>query len=167
MKVFYLMFFSLFSAIAFAQIQHCGYDFTSYLVVDAHENGKMENIKELKVTIVDENGKDAINVNNMYSWNKANLPLLFAQNYLISKEGEKERYFFPYAKDQYFLSVTNTFPAEQFSIKIEDPKGIFQTQVFPLQSYNLYILCSAENERQARSFGPRSNKPIEIILEKK
>jgi len=36
-----------------------------------------------------------------------------------------------------------------------------------LQAFNMYILCSSENERQARSFGPRSNNPIEVILERK
>jgi hypothetical protein len=25
-------------------------------------------------------------------------------------------------------------------------------------------LCSSENERQARSFGPRTNNPIEVVL---
>ncbi len=166
MKHIFSLFIFLNSFVFFGQIQHCGYDFTSYLVVDAHENGKTENVKELKISIVDEKGTEVINVNNSYSWNKANLPMIFTQNYLVSKEGEKERYFFPYAKDQYFISVTNTFSAEQFSIKIEDPNGVYKTQIIPLQSFNLYILCSAENERQARSFGPRSNKPIDVVLEK-
>ncbi|MCO6175962.1 hypothetical protein NHF50_12995 [Flavobacterium sp. NRK F10] len=167
MKCIFSLLIFFFSWNSFSQIQHCGYDFTSYLVVDVYENGKTENVKELKISIVDENGNEVVNVNNLYSWNKANLPMVFTQNYLVSNEGEKERYFFPYAKDQYFISVTNTFPAEQFSIKIEDPNGIYKSQMLPLQSYNLYILCSAENERQARSFGPRSNRPIEVVLEKK
>jgi len=32
---------------------HCGYDFTSYVVLNVHEDGKAHNIKNLKVTIVD------------------------------------------------------------------------------------------------------------------
>ncbi|WP_130734190.1 hypothetical protein [Flavobacterium sp. J27] len=165
MKNTFSFLFFLFSFFAFSQIQHCGYDFTSYIVVNAHENGVTENPKSLKITIVAENGKEVININNMYSWNKGNEPLVFTQNYLVSKKGEKERYFFPYAKDNYFISVTNTFPAETFSIKIEDIQGVYKTQNIPLQSFNMYVLCSSENEK-AKMFGKRTNNPVEVILEK-
>ena len=95
------------------------------------------------------------------------ITLFFIKNTenLVSKEGEKERYFFPYAKDTYFISVTNTFPADEFSIKIEDQKGLYKTQIIPLQSFNLYVLCSSENEK-AKMFGKRTNNPVEVILEK-
>ncbi|VXA97406.1 conserved hypothetical protein [Flavobacterium sp. 9AF] len=166
MKYLFSILFLLYSIFVFSQIQHCGYDFTSYIVVNAHENGVLENAKDLKITIVNENGKEVININNMYSWNKGNEPLIFTKNYLVNKEGEKERYFFPYAKDNYFISVANTFPAENFSIKIEDSKGIYKTQTISLQSFNLYILCSSENEK-AKMFGKRTNNPVEVILEKK
>ena len=85
---------------------------------------------------------------------------------MISKEGEKVRYFFPYAQDQYFLSVCNTFPIESFSIKIEDSNQIYKPQIFPLQTYNLYVLCSSENEK-AKMFGRRTNSPVEVVLERK
>ena len=166
MKNLYTIFFFLFSFLTFSQIQHCGYDFTSYVVVNAHENGKSENEKNLKITVVYSNETDVINLNNMYSWNNNNQPLMFQQNYLISKEGEKERYFFPYAKDNYFISVTNTFPAESFSVKIEDTQGRYKTQIVPLQSFNLYILCSTENQK-AKMFGKRTNSPVEVVLERK
>jgi hypothetical protein len=167
MKNLYSILFFLFSILTFSQIQHCGYDFTSYVVVNAHENGKSENEKNLKITVVNPNETVVVNINNMYSWNNSNQPLVFQQNYLINKEGEKERYFFPYAKDNYFISVANTFPAENFSIKIEDPSGVFKSQVMPLQSFNLYVLCSSENEKQSRQFGPRTNRPIDVVLERK
>lgn len=164
MKNYFSIFLVLFSIFSFSQIQHCGYDFTSYIVVDAHENGKVENATTLKISVVNENGVEVLNVNNTYSWSNSNKPLVFKQNYLINKEGEKERYFFPYAKDQYFLSVSNTFPAENFSLKIEDTSGVFKTQIIPLQSFNMYVLCSSENERQSRMFGPRTNRPIDVVL---
>jgi len=146
------------------QIPHCGYDFTSYLVVDVHENGKTENYSEANITLVDENGVVVLNANNMYSWKNANEPLVFTQNYIISKPDEKLRYFFPYATDQYFLSVTSTFPAENFSIKIEDKLGKYKTQFIPLQSFNMYILCSTETQK-AKMFGKRTNSPVEVVLE--
>lgn len=159
---------------------HCGYDFTSYIVLDVHENGKTEKIQNLKITVVDSTGREIINVNNMYSWNNANKPLAFSSNYRIDADGKrlepgatvvKERWFFPFAKDNYLISVANTFPADRFSIKIEDVDGAenggkFKTFIMPLNSYNMYILCSNESQQAAVKFGRKMNKPIDIVLEK-
>lgn len=157
-------FFLFFTLITVGQVPHCGFDFTSYLVVKAHEDGKVENIADLKISLVNEQGEAVINENNKYSWKNANQALIFTRNHLISKSNEPEKWFFPYAGDTYLLSVTNTFPAEEFYIKIQDTQGKFQEQLVQLQAFNMYILCSSENERQARSFGPRTNSPIEVIL---
>jgi hypothetical protein len=167
MKLKLVLFFALFSAFSFSQVPHCGFDFTSYLVVKAHEEGKSENVSELKISLVNENGEEVINENNRYSWKNGNQPLVFSKNHLISKPEERPKWFFPYSEDTYLLSVTNTFPAADFYLKIEDSKQIYKKQIIQLQSFNMYILCSSENERQARSFGPRSNSPIDVILEKK
>lgn len=157
-------FFLFFTLITVGQVPHCGFDFTSYLVVKAHEDGKLDNIADLKISLVNEKGEEVINENNKYSWKNANQALIFTRNHLISKSNEPEKWFFPYAGDTYLLSVTNTFPAEEFYIKIQDAQGRFQEQLVQLQAFNMYILCSSENERQARSFGPRTNSPIEVIL---
>jgi len=157
-------FFLFYSLITVGQVPHCGFDFTSYLVVKAHEDGKSENVADLKITLVNEKGVEVINENNKYSWKNANQALIFTRNYLISKSNEPEKWFFPYAGDTYLLSVTNTFPAEDFYLKIQDTKGVFQEQLVQLQAFNMYILCSSENERQARTFGPRTNSPIEVVL---
>ena len=52
-----IFFFLLFSMLSFAQVPHCGFDFTSYLVVKAHEEGKSDNIPDLKIFIVNEKEK--------------------------------------------------------------------------------------------------------------
>jgi hypothetical protein len=157
-------FFLFFTLITVGQVPHCGFDFTSYLVVKAHEDGKSENVADLKITLVNEKGVEVINENNKYSWKNANQALIFTRNHLISKSNEPEKWFFPYAGDTYLLSVTNSFPAEDFYLKIQDTKGFFQEQLVQLQAFNMYILCSSENERQARTFGPRTNSPIEVVL---
>jgi hypothetical protein len=157
-------FFLLFSLNLLGQVAHCGFDFTSYLVVKVHEEGKSDNIADLKISVVNEKGEEIINENNKYSWKYGNQALFFTRNHLISKSNEPEKWFFPYAGDTYLLSVTNTFPAEEFFIKIQDTKGKFKEQLVQLQAFNMYILCSSENERQARTFGPRSNNPIEVVL---
>jgi len=167
MKLKISFLFLLFSLFSFSQVLHCGFDFTSYLVVKAHEEGKSDNIADLKITLINEKGVEIINENNKYSWKYSNQHLVFTRNHLISNPNEVEKWFFPYSGDTYLLSVTNTFPAEEFFIKIQDTKGIYKEQFVQLQAFNMYILCSSENEQQARSFGPRSNNPIEVILERK
>lgn len=163
-----------------AQVMHCGYDFTSYIVLDIHEAGKKENIKNLRVTVVDSKGNDLINVNNLYSFRNANEPLVFSLNYLIGDDNKrlaegavakKERYFFPFAKDNYLLSIANTFPADDFSVKIQDVDGKenggkFKTVILPLYSFNMYILCSNESQTAAMKFGRKMNKPVDVVLEK-
>ena len=157
-------FFLFFSLNLLGQVAHCGFDFTSYLVVKVHEEGKSDNIADLKISMVNEKGEEIINENNKLSWKFGNQTLFFTRNHLISKSNEPEKWFFPYAGDTYLLSVTNTFPAEEFYIKIQDTKGKFKEQLVQLQAFNMYILCSSENERQARTFGPRTNNPIEVVL---
>lgn len=157
-------FFLFFSLNLLGQVTHCGFDFTSYLVVKVHEEGKSDNIPDLKISVVNEKGEEIINENNKLSWKFGNQALFFTRNQLISKYNEPEKWFFPYSGDTYLLSVTNTFPAEELYIKIQDTKGKFKEQLVQLQAFNMYILCSSENERQARTFGPRTNNPIEVVL---
>ncbi|MDX9789201.1 MAG: hypothetical protein RBT61_00080 [Candidatus Kapabacteria bacterium] len=180
MRLFAILIFLL-SLNVSAQIitgQHCGYDFTSYLVVNVKENGKEGNIKNLRVVLVDSIGKEVVNFNNSLSWSGRNEVMLFKPNYKIDSKGKKleegqesDRWFFPFAKDSYILSVTNTFKADDYMVRIEDVdgnenNGYFKTETIPLYSFNMYILCSSENERQAQRFGPRTNRPIEVYVEK-
>lgn len=169
----------LISASANAQ-QHCGYDFSSYVVLHIHEDGKPANIPNLKVTLVDSLGNDIINTNNQYSWNNSDKVMQFYENYRIDAngkklevipEGEKPRWFFPFAKDAYLLSVTNEFPADAMKVKIEetvpDNQKQFETKVIQLYAYNMYVLCTTQVQQQAQQFGPRVNKPVNVVLERK
>lgn len=171
----FLIFFFLLTVTAHAQIpaMHCGYDFTSYLVLDVHENGRKENIRNLKITVVDSLGNDVINVNNVYSFKDSNKPLQFTFNYQIDEKGDKVtevnpkfRWFFPYAKDNYLLSIANTFPADRFSLKVEDPAKKYKTQIVQLFVFNMYVLCSSQSEK-AVQFGRKANRPVDIVLEKR
>jgi hypothetical protein len=176
--VFLLSIFSI-HAQDLGQAQHCGYDFTSYLVLDVHDEGKKQNIKGLKLSLVDLNGNELINVNNKYSWKNENRPLIFAFNYKIdeevkskiSAENKKERWFFPYAKDNYFLSVINSFPADEVKVKIEDIDGtenggLYETQIVDLGFFDLFVLCTNQAQEYIVQFGRKANKPLEVILKK-
>lgn len=177
-----ILFFLFLSVSAKSQVinaQHCGYDFTSYLVINVHEKGKIETIKGLRITIADSLGREVINVNNLLSWTNRNEPLVFKLNHKIDNNNNKvssdtsdSKWFFPFAKENYLLSVATTFKAENYFIKIQDIDGEenggqFETQLIQLYPFNMYILCSSENERQAQQFGPRTNRPVEVILDKK
>jgi len=181
MRILFLFIFLLnFSAKAqVINAQHCGYDFTSYLVINVHEKGKTETVKGLRITIADSLGREVINVNNLLSWTNRNEPLVFKLNHKIDNNGNKvstetpdSKWFFPFAKENYLLSVATTFKAENYFIKIQDIDGeenggSFETQLIQLYPFNMYILCSSENERQAQQFGPRTNRPVEVILDRK
>lgn len=180
LRVIFLMLCALAAKKVAAQAMHCGYDFTSYVVLDVHEAGKKENIRNLRITIVDSLGNEVINTANKYSYKNADKPMLFSFNYRIDDKGaplaegaaaEKERWFFPFAKDNYLISVANTFEADRFQVKIEDTDGKanggkFKTLLLPLYSYNMYILCSNESQQAAMKFGRKMNKPIDVVLER-
>lgn len=182
MKYCFLFFFlfSIAKAQDLSQAQHCGYDFTSYLVFNVHHEGVKENIKGLRLTLVDLEGNELLNTNNNYSWSDDKKPLTFLFNYRIDEDSsnqnitqpKKERWFFPYAKDNYFLSVVNTFPADQVKVKIEDVDGkenggLFQTQIVDLGYFDLFVLCSNQIQDYAIQFGRKANKPLEVVLKKK
>lgn len=158
---------------------HCGFDFTSYFVVHPHEDGKTKTIDNLRISIVDHDGNEAINTNNSLSWINSGKPLLFIRNYKIDKNNKRipitdeGKWFYYFANDHYLLTVSNTFPAENYMLKIEDIDGDdnggnFKTQYIPLANYNMYILCTSEERQKAMQFGRKiTNKPLDIVMEKK
>ena len=83
--VFFFTFLSI-QAQDLSQAQHCGYDFTSYLVLNVHEEGATTNIKNLKLTLVDLDGNELVNTNNKYSWSDDKKPLTFLFNYRIDED---------------------------------------------------------------------------------
>lgn len=156
---------------------HCGFDFTSYIVIDAHEDGKSETVNGLRVSVTNDEGVEVININNSLSWQNANKPMVFTRNYKVNEankrvaKNEEGKWFYYFAEDQYLLSIANTFPADNYSVKIEDidgPEngGHFKTQIIPLASYNMYVLCSSDERGKAVQFGRRMNRPINVVLEK-
>ncbi len=170
-KRFIITFFLFFVALGFSQQIHCGYDFTSYFVVEprAENNGKV--LKELKITLVDFFGNDLVNTDNKYSWTKPNEVMSFYENYKIDSKGqrvsdedENGKWYFYFAKASYLVSVNNEFKAEYFKLKIEDPNGIYKTTFVPLNSFNMYILCTGE--ARTAQFGRKTNQPIKVVLEK-
>ncbi|WP_432670712.1 hypothetical protein [Flavobacterium sp. SM2513] len=172
--IYIILFLSCLSAKA---QQHCGYDFSSYLVLHIHEDGKPENIANLKVTLIDFFGNELVNAGNKYSWTHRDEVMTFYENYKIDANGnkvsetpneEKTRWFFPFAKATYLISVTNDFPIEGIRAKIEDvsEKQVYQTQIINLFAFNMYVLCTTQAEK-AQQFGARVNKPVNVVLKRR
>lgn len=172
--IFVFLFLSFFSAKA---QQHCGYDFSSFFVLHIHEENKTENIPDLKVTLVDFFGNELVNTGNKFSWTESDKVMQFYENYKIDAKGkrltndlseEKIRWFFPYAKATYIISVTNDFPVEGVRAKIEDVSKtpIYQTEIVDLFAYNMYVLCTTEIKK-AQQFGARVNKPVDVVLKRR
>lgn len=175
MRFIYLIFFlGIYSVNA---QQHCGYDFSSFFVLHVHEEGSKENISDLRVTLIDFFGNELVNKGNKYSWTDRDKVMQFYENYKIDEQGkrlvdgfstEKIRWFFPYSKATYIISVTNDFPVEGIRVKIEDvsDKPIYQTQIIPLFAANMYVLCTTQAAK-AQQFGARINKPVDVVLKRR
>ncbi len=172
------MFLSLQSFAQIGDAIHCGYDFTSYIVVKPHEDGKTQTINGLKMSICDQDGNEVINKDFKLSWKNNNQPLHFVRNYKIDSNNKRiegfdgGKWFYYFADDHYLVTVANTFNADDFYLKIEDTDGeenggYFKTFMMQLAPYNMYILCDSEERQKAMQFGRRMNKPIEVVLEKR
>lgn len=142
---------------------HCGFDFNSYLVVETVVNNQKVMLPNMKISIVDANNKPILNTNNQFSLLKTDEVLLFSENYKI----DNSRWFFPYAQECFMLLVTLDFPTQGLNVMLEDTLGIYKTQTFPIGFQNFYKLCSSENALQSRKFGPKTNLPIVVYLDKK
>lgn len=182
MKKYILPLIAIFCSEAYAQFQvpeaiHCGYDFTSYIVVHPHEAGNDRTIDGLSIVICDEEGNPVVNENFSLSWKYNNQPLYFVRNYKIDANNkrldnlEEGKWFYYFAQNHYLVTVANTFAADNYFIKIEDIDGEangghYKTQIIPLASYNMYILCESEERQQVMKFGRKMNRPIDVVMEK-
>lgn len=182
MKTIFTTLLLLVSLVSFGQFQmpeaiHCGYDFTSYFVVHPHEPGNDKTIDGLHIFICDENGNEVKNENFKLSWKYNNQPLYFIRNYKIDSNNkrldnlEEGKWFYYFAQNHYLVTVANTFPAEDYYIKIEDRDGEanggqYKSQIIQLAPYYMYILCDSEERQKVMQFGRKMNRPIDVVMEK-
>jgi hypothetical protein len=143
-----------FVTIYFSQ-NHCGLDLTTYLVV---KNIKNKDIN-LKITIVDKNDKELINLNSQFSFLDVNQPLIFKKN---KKKENTDEWDLNLIKDEaYYISLKSDFIllVDEFKIKVQNLLNTDFVSIFPINQINFYKFCKQE----VKSFGPKmTNQPIII-----
>jgi hypothetical protein len=148
--------------------QHCGFDFTSYVVVRVQDDSGKP-VPGLKLMLIDRDQNPIINTNNRYSWTNKDQALVFIENYKINTVASESssgyfKWYFPYATESYLLSVTNDMPAEDIQVYITDPAGKYEPAAVQLSPSDLYVLCVSQIEKSAMTFGKPRNKPIMVTL---
>ncbi|RRJ89862.1 hypothetical protein EG240_10725 [Paenimyroides tangerinum] len=170
MKTKLLTFLFLISLSHFAFGQHCAYDFASIIVVTIHEKENLNNIPNLKVTIVDSEGNNVLdrNDNEIVFWQN---PEKSSTEYNNFENAKEIRY--PFAKDNYVWVCGVNFSVEDYYLKIEETGN---TSKYHLPYYKLiklyevdkFHLCgNYHNEDYHTYSGRRLYKPVEIIVQKK
>ena len=159
----------------FAFGQHCAYDFTSIIVVSIHEKNNLNNIPNLKITIVDSDGNKVLdrNENEIIFWQNPEQTTFegFIDN---NNPAQNEKISFPFAKDNYIWVCSVNFNLDDYYLNIEEVNNSPQ---YRLPDYKLikfyevdkFHLCdSYKNEDYQKNFGSRRlYKPIEIIVDKR
>lgn len=168
-KLYILISFILFSGMALGQ--HCAYDFASIIIVSVHEKDNLNNIPNLKISIVDSKGNAVSDYTEkeIVFWQN---PEKSSTEYNNFENARAIRY--PFAKDNYVWVCGVNFSTDDYYLKIEE---INDTRQYRLPGYKLIKLYEADkfhlcdsnnNEDYHKNFGSqRLYKPIEIIVEKK
>jgi hypothetical protein len=119
---------ALFIWVAGAWAQHCPFDGTAILVVDVRDAETREQIRELRLTIVDEAGRLVLQKSQAHIGSEfTEVPLVFYRNPTRTDpdwrpyEFEKIRYSF--ARDDYILPLARYHGSELRMIKVEDIDG--------------------------------------------
>lgn len=150
--------------------QHCGYDFTSIIVVHAHRANSPAVEPRLRITLLDANNLPA--VINGQDWNR------FRPNDGRSVPHDRawqqhfERYsgqVFPFAGDNYVLVIPSHLDYTGYSILVQDERngglGELKRTVVPITNNDVYILCGTYDEEVYPSMeGRPAFKPVDIIL---
>lgn len=157
------------SGVAFGQ--HCAYDFASIIVVSVHEKDNLNNIQNLKISIVDSKGNTVSDhkEKEIVFWQNPEKSSTVFNNFENAREIR-----YPFAKDNYVWVCGVNFSVDDYYLKIEEVNDSSQYRLPDYKLIKLYEvdkfhLCdSYKNEDYHKSFGSRRlYKPIEIIVAKK
>jgi len=171
-KMYTFLLFIFLSDCAFGQ--HCAYDFASIIVVSIHEQDNLNNIPNLKVTIVDNEGNSVLDRNEKEIVFWQNPDKTTFEGFIESNNPvQNEKIRFPFAKDNYIWVCSINFSLDDYYLKIEEIGDSAQYRLpyykfIKLYEVDKFHLCdSYKSEDYNKTFGSRRlYKPIEIIVKK-
>jgi hypothetical protein len=155
--------------------QHCGYDFTSVIVVRPHAAGDSVVIDALRITLLDSSNLPVVHYDKPWQFFHRNIE----QNLPYRKRGYFDvPAFFPFAKDNYILVVPNSFRTAKMKVLVQDERDAgplnkrrdqwpvrYKQVVVPLTALDSYQLCGVYDEEVYPPMEGRPNfAPVDIIL---
>ncbi len=146
MKNIFLM--TLLCIANYMNAQHCGFDSVSIIVVYVHSQNGVENIPNLRISIVDKNGIDLINYDKETMFFRQNLN-------------------FPFLKNDYGLVVSNGLKMDNLYLKVESPFVKSNSIKVKLYENDKYPLCGNYDNQDYSNPNRYSNrvyKPIDVIF---
>ena len=155
--------------------QHCGYDFSSVIVVRPHAAGDSAVIDGLRITLLDSTNLPMVHYDKPWQ--------LFQRNVEQHLPYRKRGYYgvpayFPFAKDNYILVVPNSFRTAKMKVLVQDERDAgplnerrdqwpvrYKQVVVPLTEFDSYPLCGVYDEGEYPPMAERPNfASVDIIL---
>jgi hypothetical protein len=159
------------------QAQHCGYDFSSIIVVRPHAEGDTALIQGLHITLLDSTNLPVMHQG--HAWN------LFLPNSDYEACAHWQGGFmpglqvcFPFAKNNYVLVIPTGYDTSKMKVLVQDdrprshidirrriwPKRYLH-QVVPLTEFDTYRLCGKYDREEYPPVEGRPNfAPVDITL---
>ena len=161
--------------------QHCGYDFSSIIVVRPHAAEDSAVIHGLRITLLDSNNVPVVHRGAPWSLFHRNERAPFCG--YVRYKGPINPYF-PFAEDNYVLVVPNSFRTEKMKVLVQDERDAgplkkrrrasasepgwpvrYQQVVVPLTAFDSYALCGDYDEEVYPPMDGRPNfAPVDITL---
>ena len=148
--------------------QHCGYDFTSIIVVRPHAYGDTAVIDGLRITLLEKDNLPATSTGEPYQ--------LFTRNTVRSglihprTFRKQDGRVFPFAQDNYILVVPNHWNMDNYNLLVQDERPgrdgpRYRQQVMHLHVSQSRSLCGRyDDEVYPVPAGEPAFAPIDITL---
>lgn len=166
--------------LSIAHAQHCGYDFSSIIVVRPHGEGDSAVIDGLRITLLDSNNIPVLVQGQPYHLFKPNDdPDACGQRLFGFARGQCR--CFPFAKDNYVLVIREGMKTETMRILVQDDdrsgyvnrrqkrwqEGYAQ-QVIPLTAFDSYPLCGRYDDTVYPALKDRPQyQPVDITVKRR
>ncbi len=156
--------------------QHCGYDFSSIIVVRPLAAGDSTVIDGLRITLLDSNNLPVVQYDRPWDLFHRNPE----QNIPHHRRGQFDvPDHFPFAQDNYVLVIPQSMDTSKMKVLVQDERHSgtpnkrgdrrpvhFKQHVVPLTAFDAYRLCGTYDEEVYPELVDRPQyRPVDIILQ--